>query len=116
MKIKDVQIALRRAADFIEKHPKRYHFYTVYVPKSRSLGGGPGCALGWFYYFAEPKSRGHNLYRAGLLVTDFPRYNLTFYVRLDKTGHPDWRRDAKECAAALRKFATDYCVKSRRWI
>lgn len=112
-------MAIVRAADHIEGHPKLYDFERTRVPGNCRT---PGCALGWIGHFAgRTKTRIRArfslpfIHRGIAIVTleggSEPVLHVTardFYKRMDSFAVANWRENASACARALRLYADRY--------
>lgn len=105
----DIYNAILAAADYIERHPNDFCFYSREVP---SNCGSPGCALGWIGVFAGAK--------AGTDVRDIAPAVLgvsegEFYKRLTGLHNEHgfisgrwWTKYADACAVVMRMYAERY--------
>lgn len=55
----DPRAVLLKTADFIERHPERFRFTSIGVPRDDSPGYTTACALGWMAYFMHQAERKH---------------------------------------------------------
>ena len=115
----DTYQAILRAADHIERQPQLFDFERTRVPRNCRT---PGCALGWIGFFAgrtEARIRamlGLSFLHRGIAIVTVdagsdPVITVSareFYERMDRLAACDWRRDAAQCAAALRRYAATY--------
>ena len=115
----DTYQAILRAADHIERQPQLFDFERTRVPGNCRT---PGCALGWIGFFAgrtQARVRamlGLSFLHRGIAIVTVdagsdPVITVTareFYERMDRLATCDWRRDAAQCASALRLYATTY--------
>jgi hypothetical protein len=111
--------AILRAADHIERQPRLFDFERTRVPGNCHT---PGCALGWIGFFAgrtQARVRamlGLSFLHRGIAIVTVdagsdPVITVTareFYQRMDRLAARDWRRDATQCANALRLYAAVY--------
>lgn len=105
MNIHDV---IMKAADQIDREPARFDFGSVDFPDC----GSPACAIGWIAHFMGIMERQWNDVGGLNGITGRLEVGLgshAFYLRMDcLCGGSHWRREAKECARALRLYAEKY--------
>jgi hypothetical protein len=115
----DTYQAILRAADHIQRQPQLFDFERTRIPGNCHT---PGCALGWIGFFAgrtQARVRamlGLSFLHRGIAIVTVdagtePVITVTareFYERMDKLVAGDWRRDAAQCADALRLYAATY--------
>src|SRR5438552_2834077 len=111
--------AILRAADHIQRHPQLFDFERTRVPRNCHT---PGCALGWIGFFAgrtQARVRamlGLSFLHRGIAIVTLDAGSdpiitvtaLEFYERMDRLAACNWRRDAIQCANALRLYAATY--------
>jgi hypothetical protein len=111
--------AILRAADHIQQQPQLFDFERTRIPRDCHT---PGCALGWIGFFAGrtqariPAMLGLSFLHRGIAIVtpdagSEPVITVSareFYERMDSLATCDWRRDAGQCANALRLYAATY--------
>lgn len=102
----NIRQAMLRTADHIERNPAAFDFDSIWIPDSPSCGT-PGCAVGWMIHFMGVDPIAYSGFY--LFARDFMGLHSEsrFYDRMDVIN-PEWKKNAKACAAALRFYADEY--------